>query len=197
MLYFQFTPFPSISTARLLLRQVTPADATQILALRSNPNIMRYIPRPLAQNLADALQHIDLYNTGIAENINLTLGIAWKNHPDILIGLIGYVRTQPQNHSAEIGYLLSLENQNKGVMHEALNVVIQYGFKTMQLHRIEAVIDPQNTASEKLLQKNGFVKEGYFKENCYFDGQFLDSVYYTLFRKNYLSDIIAVADSVE
>ena len=49
----------------------------------------------------------------------------------------------------------------------------------MKLHSIEAVIDPRNSASEKVLQKNGFIKEAHLKENEFFEGEFIDSVIYS------------------
>jgi ribosomal-protein-alanine N-acetyltransferase len=53
----------------------------------------------------------------------------------------------------------------------------------MKLHSIEAVIDPENAASEKVLQKNGFVKEAHLKENEFYDGTFIDSVIYSRLSK--------------
>ena len=49
----------------------------------------------------------------------------------------------------------------------------------MQLHSIEGVIDPDNEASERVLQKCGFVKEAHFKENEFYDGKFIDAVVYS------------------
>jgi ribosomal-protein-alanine N-acetyltransferase len=49
----------------------------------------------------------------------------------------------------------------------------------MKLHSIEAIIDPENGASEKVLQKNGFIKEGHLKENEFYDGKFLDCFIYS------------------
>ncbi len=49
----------------------------------------------------------------------------------------------------------------------------------MKLHSIEAVIAPENVASAKVLEKCNFIKEGYFKENEFYNGQFLDTVIYS------------------
>ena len=54
----------------------------------------------------------------------------------------------------------------------------------MQLHSIEAIIDPENFASEKVLQKNGFVKEAHLKENEFYDGRFLDTVIYSILNQH-------------
>jgi ribosomal-protein-alanine N-acetyltransferase len=54
----------------------------------------------------------------------------------------------------------------------------------MHIHSIEADIDKDNIASERLLQSLGFVKEGHFKESFYFEGTFIDSVIYSLLKSN-------------
>ena len=79
--------------------------------------------------------------------------------------------------------MLLSENHGKGIATEALERVMKYGFNEMNLHSMEAVIDPRNRASEKVLLKNGFEKEGHFKENTFFNGEFLDSVIYSKIKK--------------
>jgi ribosomal-protein-alanine N-acetyltransferase len=78
---------------------------------------------------------------------------------------------------------LSAEFHGKGIITESLERVIQFGFEEMGLHSIEAVIDPDNFASEKVLLKTNFIKEGHFKEHQFFDGKFFDSVFYSLLNK--------------
>ena len=87
---------------------------------------------------------------------------------------------QKEHYRAEIGYVLHPAQQGKGIMDEAIKAVLQYGFETMKLHSVEANVNPANTNSMKLLEKNGFVKEAYFKENYYYNGKFIDSVIYSL-----------------
>ena len=71
------------------------------------------------------------------------------------------------------------EYHGKGITTEAVQCVVDYGFNTMQLHSIEGVIDPENEASQRVLQKCGFVKEAHFKENEFYDGKFIDAVIYS------------------
>jgi ribosomal-protein-alanine N-acetyltransferase len=75
------------------------------------------------------------------------------------------------------------EHNGKGIVTEAIKAVIKYGFETLKLHSIGAVIDPENVASAKVLKKNGFVKEAHLKENEFFEGRYLDSVIYSLLNK--------------
>jgi len=71
----------------------------------------------------------------------------------------------------------------KGIMKEALLAAIDFGFNQMNLHSIEAHINPDNTASGMLLEKVGFVREAYFKEDFFFRGEFIDTAIYSLLGK--------------
>lgn len=180
MLEFNFHPFPVIETERLLLRRVTNDDVSEVFELRSNPETMKYIPRPLVKNNEDALEHIAMIEEKIETNIGINWGISLKDNPNKLLGIIGYYRMQPENYRAEIGYMLSPDFHGKGFIPEAVKRLITYGFEDLKLHSIEAVIDPENFASEKVLQKCGFVKEAHFKESEFYEGKFLDKVVYSL-----------------
>ena len=182
MLVLNFNPFPILETERLLLRRVDANDINEIFALRSNPETMKYIPRPLVKTNEDALEHIAMIDAKIENNEGINWGIVLKNDPKI-IGIIGHYRIKPENFRAEIGYMLLPEFNGKGIISEAVKEVIDYGFNVMKLHSIEAIIDPENFGSEKVLQKNGFVKEAHLKENEFYEGRFLDTVIYSLLNK--------------
>ena len=182
MLTLNFAPFPNLETERLLLRRVNPTDIKEIFALRSNPQTMQYIPRPLLKPDAHALQHLPMIDTKIETNEGINWAITLKDNPK-LIGVIGHYRIKPEHYRAEIGYMLLPEYHGKGIVSEAVKEAVNYGFQVMKLHSIEAIIDPDNHASAKVLEKNGFIKEAHLKENEFFDGRFLDSVIYSILNK--------------
>ena len=179
MLDINFSPFPNLETERLFLRRVVKEDVKEIFTLRSNKETMKYIPRPLVKTEEDALAHIAMIEDKIENNEGINWAITLKNDPK-LIGLIGHYRIKPEHFRAEIGYMLLPEYHGKGIIVEAIKETIKYGFEIMNLHSIEAVIDPENLASEKVLQKSGFVKEAHLKENEYYEGRFLDTVIYSI-----------------
>jgi len=179
MLTINLYPFPILETSRLILRQINKNDANEIFILRSDTKVMEYIHRPLAKTLDDALQLIQIIIDAEINNNGITWAIILKENGQ-LIGTIGYWQIKKEHYRAEIGYLLSPDFQRKGMMQEALTTVIHYGFAEMKLHTIEADVDPKNTPSISLLERNKFVKEGYFKENYFFDGKFSDTVVYSL-----------------
>ena len=184
MLEFNFSPFPNLETNRLNLRRLKSEDVSEIFALRSNPEIMKFIPRPLMKTREEALEFISVMDANVNNNILLNWAITTKED-DKLIGMIGFYRMKPENYRAEVGYILSAEFHGQGIITEALERIIQFGFDEMKLNSIEAVIDPGNYGSEKVLLKNNFIKEGHFKEHTFFEGKFLDSVFYSLLKKNY------------
>jgi ribosomal-protein-alanine N-acetyltransferase len=179
MLNTNFNPFPQLSTDRLRLRQVNKEDANEIFILRSDERVMKFIDRPRAKSIDDALQLIQKINDALSNNDGINWAITLKSDLK-LIGTIGYWRIIKENYRAEIGYLLHPDYHKKGIMQEVFTTVIDYGFTTMKLHSIEANVNPDNAASIKLLERNKFTREAYMKENLFYDGKFLDSAIYSL-----------------
>ena len=182
MLKINLDPFPVLESERLILRRITPADVNEVFAIRSDEETMKYIPRTRAKTKEDALDHIKVVDKGIEENNFINWGISFKDDPKLL-GMICLIRMQPENYRSETGYILHPDYHGKGIINEALGTVIDYAFNVLKFHSLEAVIDPENYASEKVLIKHSFVKEGHFKENSFFEGRFLDAVIYSLINR--------------
>ena len=174
-----FDPFPILSTTRLRLRQVAESDAPEIFFLRSDSRMMQYLDRAPATSITEALAHIQQVREIVEKGEGVYWAIELNDHPG-LIGTIGFWRLQKAHYRAEIGYALHPDQQGKGLMQEALQEVLAFGFRTMGLHSVEANVNPNNTHSIRLLEKAGFVREGFFRENYYYNGQFLDSAIYSL-----------------
>jgi [ribosomal protein S5]-alanine N-acetyltransferase len=183
MLQPNFSPFPTITTDNLILRKIDLTDAQALLFLRSSDEVMQYIDKEKMTSLDDAKKLIELITDGLTENNSICWAISLKVNPSELIGTIGFWKIQKEHYRAEIGYILHPNFWGKGIMQQAIAATIQYGFSNLNLHSIEANTNPLNTASQKLLQKNGFVQEAYFKENFYYNGQFLDSAIFSLIKK--------------
>jgi len=182
MLKFTLHEHPEICTNRLLLRKQTAQDAVALFQLRTNPEVMRYIDRPQPAAIADSEKVIRTINENFHKGMNVIWALTLKDHPDQMIGNLGYWRIDLDNHRAELGYMLHPDYWRNGIISEALAAVIDFGFNTLNLHSICANINPGNEASRKLLMKHGFIKEAYFREDYYFEGKFLDSEIYGLLR---------------
>lgn len=184
MLEINFHPFKNLESKRLLLRRIIETDVDEIFELRSNPETMKFIPRPLAKTKEDALVHFKTIDENIENNKGINWAITLKGNPK-LIGIIGHYRIQPENHRCEIGYMILPQYNGQGIVTEAIKLVLEYGFDDLQMHSIEAVIDPENKASERVLQKNGFVKEAHILENELWNGKFWDTVIYSILKRNF------------
>ena len=180
-----FTPFPAMATERLVLRQMTHADAPEVFKLRAEPSVSEYIAREPYTKPEEVTEFIDKITKGITNNENGYWAIALKTD-NKLIGTCCIWHISQEHERAEIGYELHPDFQGKGIMQEALPMLLTYAFKTLKLHSIEAVVYPKNMPSIRLLEKFGFVREAYFKENFRFRNKFQDTAIYTLLTQNFI-----------
>jgi ribosomal-protein-alanine N-acetyltransferase len=179
MLSPNFNPFPVLTTERLILRRFIYDDAADLFEMRSNETVMQYIHRPINKTIDDAIGLIDVIEDLLSRNDGITWCICLKNN-NKYIGSIGFWRIEKDSHRAEIGYLLNPIYQGQGIMQEAITAAIDYGFNMIKLHSIGAYVSPNNFASIKLLLKNKFVQEAYFKEDHLYNGRFEDTMVYSL-----------------
>jgi [ribosomal protein S5]-alanine N-acetyltransferase len=180
MLELNFSPFPEIKTKRLLLRRMTDADAPELLFMRSDEAVMKYIGREKMKSLEDAISFIQKINASVDTNESIMWAIALQEEPATMIGTICFWNILKDHYRAEVGYMLHPGFWGRGIMKEAVLATIGFGFNEMKLHSIEGHINPENTVSGIVLEKCGFVREAYFKENFYFKGKFSDSAVYSL-----------------
>lgn len=180
MLELNFSPFPEIKTNRLLLRRMTDADAPALLFMRSDERVMKYIGRERMKTLEEATGFIQKINASVQVNESIMWAITLAEHPGSMIGTICFWNILKDHYRAEVGYMLHPDFWGKGIMKEAVLATIEFGFNAVKLHSIEGHINPENTVSGIVLEKCGFIKEAYFKENFYFKGKFSDSAVYSL-----------------
>ncbi len=154
-----FHPFPTLHTARLVLRQLVAADAPEIFVHRSDPRMLEFVDIPVATTLEDAQQFIGKINAGIAENASIFWAIALKSNPK-LIGTICLWNLSVEKSAAELGYMLHPDFQGQGYMQEALVSTVAYAFDVMEVRLIEAFCQAKNIPSVRLLERNGFVRSG-------------------------------------
>ncbi len=163
----KFTPFPELITDRLLLRKVEVSDWEQILFLRSDPTINKFIKRSEESKTkckADALKFINMINQFIESDKSVLWGITILGSP-VLVGSICLWNFSEDQLTAETGYDLSPKFQGKGLMSEALGSVLSFGFNKLNLTKIEAFTHNQNVSSISLLKKNGFALVDHKKDD--------------------------------
>ena len=184
MLTINFHPFKNLETERLLLRRLAESDYPEIMELRGNAETMKFIPRPLVTNEEEALAHINNILSKKEESDAINWVITEKGN-DSLIGIIGFFRTQHENFRSELGYMILPQHHNKGYVTEAIKTTLNFAFNTLNLHSVNAIIDPSNFASARVLEKNGFRKEAHFVEDFFWNNAFIDSAHYGLLKREF------------
>ena len=180
------SPFAGIPlrTERLLLRPYRESDAEAVFEIRSDPEVMRFWGSLPWTSVAQAHEMITRDITAFEDGEHLALAVE-RTDDGLLIGQCTLFKLSDTCRRAEIGYGLASRAWGKGYMIEALRALIHYGFVLMNLNRIEADIDPLNTASAKILERLGFQREGLLRERWIVDGTVSDSEMYGLLRKEW------------
>ena len=174
----------TLTTERLVLRWLTPDDAPDQFSLFSDPAVTRYWSTPAWTDMAQAR---DFVNAALADYISgegLRFSIVLRDS-GTFVGSVKLYDFFEQNRRCDIGYALLPAHWGKGYLAEAMVVLLDYAFSNLDLNRIEADIDPRNTASEKLLDRMMFQKEGYMRERWIVNGEVCDTAFYGLLKRDW------------
>ncbi|THE14087.1 N-acetyltransferase [Bacillus timonensis] len=173
--------FPTLETERLRLREIVHIDAQGIFDCFSNHEVTRYYGQDPITELKQAEQFVEFFANSYKEKRGIRWGIELKEREG-LIGTIGFNAWSPKHKRAEIGYELHPQYWRKGYVSEAASEVIRYGFNELGLTRIGAVVFLENEASNDLLAKLGFEKEGVLRNYMYQNGIPHDTNVYSLLK---------------
>ncbi len=153
---FTFEPFPEITTTRLKLRDFCEDDYAQVLFLRSDTDVNKFIKRDPPKALEDAIVFVKKVQMSMTKGKNVNWVICQKENLK-MIGSICLWNFSSDLKIGEVGYDLHPDYQNMGYMNEAMKAVLSFGFEELQLDHIKAFTDHSNESSKKLLKNNGFV----------------------------------------
>lgn len=180
-----FDKFPVLYTDRLRLVRHDLSHAADMYQLRTDAEVVKYLDTHLPKSITDIENKIKEN----IENFNNKIGINWiiqlKDSKEA-IGYMGIWRIDKHNNRGELGYALKKSYWQLGIATEAAKSVINFGFREMEIHTIMANTNPHNKASQALLTKLGFIQEAYFRQDYFFDGQYLDSAIYGLIKEDWL-----------
>ena len=178
-----FEEFPILKTERLTLRDIRVGDAEEIYAMRTSGRVNEFIARPTMGTLDDSVKLIERTN----EAYNSGQGIGWAGilrDKNAIIGTCGFNMIDYPNLRAEIGGELAVDYWGKNIALEAVSAIVNYGLHSMNLHSIEAKVQPGNRGAIHLMEYLGFKKEAHYVDRMYFNGEFMDMAVYTLIRGN-------------
>ena len=176
--------FPQLETDRLILRKMTPDDAEPIFQIFADDEVTKFYDVASFTSIGQARELIELN----LERFNRREGIRWaivRKEDDTLVGTCGYNNLYKTSRRGVIGYDLARAYWGKGIITEALRVMIRYGFEGLGLNRIEAFVMPENLASMNALRKLGFREEGVLREYGFWKGQFVDLKCFSLLKREY------------
>jgi ribosomal-protein-alanine N-acetyltransferase len=181
-----FTTFPLLETERLVLRAATLEDAAALQSIRTNPEVMQYMDTFYHDALQVSKDFITYNIEGFA-NKKVIYWMIEEKASGKTIGDFSFWKIDSKHHRSEIGYTLDPNYWGKGYMKEAMLRLFSFGFKDFNLRSFEANINPKNDKSKRILLKLGFQKEAYFRENFFYNGEYLDSEIYCLLEKDFIA----------
>lgn len=173
-----------LDTARLRLRPLHAGDAEALLVMFGDPQVVRYWSTPPWRSIAEAQAYVERDRAAMAAGEFLRLGLERRDDGKML-GQCTLFSFNTTCRRAEIGYALAAAAWGHGYMHEALQALVGHGFGALNLNRIEADIDPRNTASARSLERLGFRHEGHLRERWIVDGEVSDTGLYGLLAREW------------
>ena len=176
---------PAIETERLVLRRLALRDAQAIYEYGRDPRVAKYVLWDAYRSVGEAKGYIRYMLRKYRAGEPSSWGIELKETGQV-IGTIGFMWIQRENASAEVGYSLSRAYWNRGIMTEALQAAIDFGFRSLNLNRIEAQHETENPASGAVMRKCGMKYEGTLRQRLLNKGRFVDVELYAILRGDYM-----------
>ncbi|HZH30727.1 MAG TPA: GNAT family N-acetyltransferase [Pyrinomonadaceae bacterium] len=181
---------PTIDAPRVSLRWLTAEDAPALFSIFSDPEVMRYWSSPPLADMEGARKLLAEIRDYFRQRTLFQWGIA-RRTDDRVIGTCTLFHLDIGNRRAELGYALGREHWGKGYMQEALGALLGFAFDNLNLHRLEADVDPGNASSIKTLERLGFRREGYLRERWHVGGEIQDALFYGLLRREWPGNTLA------
>jgi len=163
--------FPVLKTDNILLRKIIRSDQFAVFQGLSDEQVIKYYGVEY-HSYADTKLQLDWFNQQLRDKTGIWWGIT-TNEIGTLLGTCGLYNLQEAHQKAELGYWLMPAYWRQGMMRKALTAILKYGFQELNLHRIEAYVETENTASFNLLQCLGFRHEGTLEDNEIKKGRFI------------------------
>ena len=144
----------ALETERLLLRPFTTGDSPFILTLLNEPSFLQYIGDKKVRNLDDARQYLANGPIASYQRNGFGLCLVELKEPQTSIGMCGLLK-RDELPDPDIGFAFLPDFWNKGFAYEAATAVLNDARERLKLRRILAIVNPDNYASIKLLERLG------------------------------------------
>ncbi len=181
---FVMDSIPRLETDRLQLRAVFPADSQAIFELMSDPKVAEHHELEPFETIRQA----DAMISNFTKWFQNSQAVRWamiRKENERLIGTCCFDTFHPKYQSLNLGYNVRSDHWRQGYATEAIQTIIEYAFKNGivgPVNRIQAITVPANVASEKVLERLGFEKEGLMREYGFWKGKFHDMNLFSLLK---------------
>ena len=154
-----FPAVPSIRTSRLELRPVAAQDLPDLLEVNGDPEVTRFLPYDAWRSLADAEAWLARMEAMVAAGTGQVQAIVRRADGKVIGDLLLF-KYDEGSARVELGYVLGRAYWREGFMREAVAAACSAAFDELGMRRIEAEVNPENSASCNLLERVGFTLEG-------------------------------------
>ena len=175
---------PTLETERLILRKMVLNDAEAVFAYASNSEVSRYTLWETHRSIEDSRAFLEFATQKYENGGEPDWGIVYRGN-GCLVGACGLVNWEAEHARAEVGFVLSREYWGRGLMSEAVQAILRFGFERMNLNRIEARCIAENAASARVMEKAGMFYEGTLRQREYIKGAYRDIKLYAILKKGF------------
>lgn len=175
--------FPVIDAGEWHLRQLSLGDAHAMLAYLKDPEVTGQTASEF-RTIRDVEQLIQFYGHAFARRTDLRWAIV-ERATGTLVGTCGFSAFNERHARAEVSYDLAREQWGRGVATAVAERVLEYGFETLGLNRIEGVAMTANERPQRVLERLGFTREGVLREFKWSRGAFRDYAVWSLLRREW------------
>lgn len=180
-----FTELAFFTTERLHLRPTQENDAEALFPVKSDPDATERYGQEPHRTVDQTRDWLRQYLLDYQQRKAMMWSLV-NREDEKVIGECCLWNFGPEYHCAELGYELHPSYWKRGLMTEALRVILAFGFMELELHRIEASSLESNIPSKDLLVNLGFKHEGTLRQRHHYAGQFWDEKYYGLLRTEWM-----------
>lgn len=181
-----YSELPILETDRIKLRKMTINDVNDMYEYCSDEEISKYTVWFSHKSVEDTHQFLRTVLSKYEKQEVSPWGIEDKKTKKF-IGTTGFISWDTKNSKAELGYAVSRKFWNQGYMTEAVKRVISFGFKNMDLVRIEARCHPHNIGSARVMEKTGMKFEGILRKHILAKGIHEDVMMYSIIKDDFES----------
>lgn len=175
----------TIETERLILRRFSLSDADSMLEnWIADEKIQSMYSEPVYTTKEAVEELLNNYIGSYKKEDYYRWAIVLKE-TGVCIGQIAYFLIDSKNHFAEIEYCIGSAFQCKGYATEATKAIIHYGFKKMNLHKVQICTKEINVPSKRVIEKCGFTYEGTLRDYFYRNGEYIGRLYFSMLRNEY------------